>query len=92
VRTAYTYVDARYRDAFTTCTSAPCMAPNQTIPAATAFPAPAPRRFARARLGPPSGWQAALDFRALDDVPVNDLNSDARPLRRARREPGLRGN
>ena len=77
---AYTLLDASYRDAFLTCTAAPCAAANVTIPSGNKIPGIA-RTAAYASLGwaPPQGWRAALEVRSLSKVYVNDLNSDAAP-------------
>jgi len=75
---AYTRLDARYRDAFQTCTAAPCPAPNLTIPAGNRIPGIA-RDSLYGALGwvPPLGWRGGVEARALSKVWVNDANSDA---------------
>jgi len=75
---AYTWLDARYRDTFTTCTVTPCAAPNLTIPAGNAIPGLARQQFYGALAwAPPLGWRGGVDVRALSRVFVNDVNSDA---------------
>jgi iron complex outermembrane receptor protein len=75
---AYTWLDARYRDTFTTCTVTPCPAPNLTVPAGNGIPGLARQQFYSA-LGwaPPLGWRGGVEVRALSRVFVNDVNSDA---------------
>jgi len=75
---AYTWLNARYRDAFASCASTPCAAPNQTIPAGNHIPGTARSSlFAGLVWAPPIGWRAGVEVRALSRVPVNDVNSDA---------------
>ncbi len=75
---AYTWLDARYRDGFATCTGTPCAAPNQTIAAGTPMPGIARQSF-YAALGyaPLAGWRGGVEGRILSRVFVNDANSDA---------------
>jgi iron complex outermembrane recepter protein len=75
---AYTWLDARYRDTFMTCTVTPCAAPNLTIPAGNSIPGLARQQFYGALAWAPSlGWRGGIDLRALSRVFVNDSNSDA---------------
>jgi iron complex outermembrane receptor protein len=75
---AATWLNARYRDAFATCASTPCAAPNQTIPAGNRIPGTARSSlFAGLAWAPSVGWRAGVEIRALSRVPVNDANSDA---------------
>jgi len=75
---AATYLDARYRDTFQTCTATPCPAPNLTVPAGNRIPGLAQTAFYSALAwAPPLGWRAGVEFRALGKVYVNDVNSDA---------------
>lgn len=75
---ALTWLDARYRDAFLTCTATPCAAANQPVAAGNRIPG-----IARSALTgslawqPAGGWRLALEGRALSRVWVNDLNTDA---------------
>ena len=75
---SYTLLDARYRDSFTTCTAAPCAAPNLTIPADNRIPG-----IARTTVALEAGWRPAqglrggVEARYLSSVPVNDSNTDA---------------
>jgi iron complex outermembrane recepter protein len=75
---AYTWLDARYRDTFTTCNVTPCATPNLTVPAGNSIPGLARSMFYGA-LGwaPPLGWRGGIEARALSRVFVNDVNSDA---------------
>jgi iron complex outermembrane receptor protein len=75
---AWTWLDARYRDAFKTCTATPCAAANVSVAAGNRIPG-IPRSALYAALGwsPPSGWRGGIEARALSRVWVNDLNSDA---------------
>jgi iron complex outermembrane recepter protein len=75
---AYTWLDARYHDTFTTCTVTPCAAPNLTVPAGNAIPGLARQQFYTALAwAPPLGWRGGVEVRALSRVFVNDVNSDA---------------
>ena len=75
---AYTWLDARYNDAFKTCTATPCATPNVTIPAGNRIPG-----LARSALygalawALPQGWRGGIEGRVLSRVYVNDANSDA---------------
>ena len=75
---AFTWLDARYLDTFSTCTVTPCPTPNQTVPAGNSLPGLARQQFyAAVNWAPPLGWRGGIDFRALSSVFVNDANSDA---------------
>jgi iron complex outermembrane receptor protein len=75
---AATYLDARYRDTFMTCTATPCPTPNLTVPAGNRIPGVAQTAFYSALAwAPPLGLRAGVEFRALGKVYVNDANSDA---------------
>jgi iron complex outermembrane receptor protein len=78
VQAAYTFISARYRDAFLTCTATPCATPNVLVASGNFIPG-IPRQSFYAGLSwePPSGWRARVEFRALSKVYVNDVNSDA---------------
>jgi iron complex outermembrane recepter protein len=77
---AATWLDARYRESFTTCTVTPCAVPNLTVPAGNRIPGLA-RSMLHTALAwaPPLGWRAGVEARALSRVVVNDANSDAAP-------------
>ena len=75
---AYTWLDARYRESFTTCTGTPCSTPNLTVPAGNRIPGIAASSLYAALLwAPPLGWRAGVEARVLSSVYVNDANSDA---------------
>jgi iron complex outermembrane receptor protein len=75
---AWTWLDARYRDAFATCTATPCATPNTTIPAGNRIPGVARTAlYAALAWTPPQGWRGAIEGRVLSRVWVNDVNSDA---------------
>jgi iron complex outermembrane receptor protein len=75
---AYTLLDARYVDAYQTCATTPCAAPNLTIPAGNGIPGVARSAvYASMAWEPPAGWRAGVEGRALSRVFVNDSNSDA---------------
>jgi iron complex outermembrane receptor protein len=75
---AWTWLDARYRDAFTTCAGTPCPAPTVTIPAGNRIPGVARSAFnAGLNWVPATGWRGGIEARALSRVYVNDANSDA---------------
>lgn len=78
-RLAYTWLDARYLDAFATCTAAPCTTP-QTITAGGLMPG-LPRSQLSASLNwtAKQGWQGGLSMRALGRVMADDLNTSAAP-------------
>jgi len=75
---AYTWIDARYRDAFMTCTATPCAVPNVPIAGGSRIPGIA-RQSLYGAFGwlPALGWRGGVEARALSRVYVNDLNNDA---------------
>jgi iron complex outermembrane receptor protein len=77
---AYTLLDATYREAYVTCLTTPCAAPNRTVAAGSRIPGIA-RSNLYAALGwhPPAGWQAGIDARAASAVYADDINSQAAP-------------
>jgi iron complex outermembrane receptor protein len=77
-RVAYTALDARYRDAFATCSATPCTTPTQVIAAGSRIPGLAKSSlFAGLYWVPPRGWRGGVELRAVSKVVVNDANSDA---------------
>jgi iron complex outermembrane receptor protein len=75
---AYTLLDARYRNAFTTCTVSPCATPNLNVPAGSRIPGVARSSlYGALAWAPPRGWRAGVEARALSRVWVNDVNTDA---------------
>jgi iron complex outermembrane receptor protein len=77
---AATWLDARYRETFTTCSGTPCLTPNLTVPAGNRIPGVA-RSVLHGALAwaPALGWRAGAQARALSRVWVNDANSDFAP-------------
>jgi iron complex outermembrane recepter protein len=77
---AQTWLDARYRDAFATCSATPCTVPTQLIPAGNRIPGIA-RSVSAAEVAwqPAQGWQAGVELRRSSRVYVNDANTDAAP-------------
>ncbi len=80
VQLAQTWLDARYRDAFATCSAAPCTAAAQVVPAGNRIPGIA-RSMSALELAwtPARGWQGGVEVRRSSAVPVNDSNTDAAP-------------
>ncbi|HSV36278.1 MAG TPA: TonB-dependent receptor [Ramlibacter sp.] len=80
IQLAQTWLDARYRDAFATCTGTPCTTPTLLIPAGHRIPGTArAMTAAEAAWAPPRGWRAGADIRHSSRVHVNDANSEAAP-------------
>jgi len=75
---SYTWLDARYRDAFMSCAASPCAVANLAIPAGNRIPGIA-RSALAAEMGwrPAKGWRGGVEARYLSSVSVNDSNSDA---------------
>lgn len=77
---AATWLDARYRDGFLTCTATPCAAANQAVAADNRIPGIARTAvYGALTWQPVSAWRTGLEARALSKVYVNDLNNDAAP-------------
>ena len=73
---AYTYLDATYTDAYSTCTAAPCAVPQVLVPAGSRLPGvPRSDAFAALNFGEDVGPQASVSAQSISAVPVNDLNS-----------------
>ena len=74
---AYTWIDARYRDAF--CSPTPCT-PASQVAAGNRLPG-IPRHSLFAALGwmPPQGWHAGAELRVLSRVYANDSNRARAP-------------
>ena len=77
---AYTYLNARYTDAYFTCSAAPCPAPDVLVGRGNAIPSVA-RSTLYADVGwkPITGWQAGIEVRAASQMYVDDINSQAAP-------------
>jgi iron complex outermembrane recepter protein len=80
---AYTYVDAYYSDAYSTCVAAPCTA--ATVPGGTSnrvlvnagnrLPGvPKHNAYAALHWGEELGWHASVSGQYISDVAVNDVN------------------
>ncbi len=70
---AYTWLDARYRDAF--CSPSPCSTDN-TVAADNRIPGIAPHAlFAAFGWVLPEGWRAGAELRALGRIEANDRNT-----------------
>ncbi|MDR7335129.1 TonB-dependent receptor [Roseateles asaccharophilus] len=77
---AATWLDARYRDGFVTCTATPCAAASTPIAAGNRIPGIARTSlFGALTWQPMGGWRIGAEARALSKVYVNDLNNDAAP-------------
>jgi len=77
---AATWLDARYRDGFLTCTATPCAAANSQVNADNRIPGIAKTSLYGALTWQPAGgWRLGVEGRALGKVWVNDLNTDAAP-------------
>ena len=77
---AATALNANYRDAFLTCTAAPCAAANVLVPSGNRIPGIARGAlFASLNWAPPTGWRSGVEGRYVSAVAVNDLNTDAAP-------------
>jgi iron complex outermembrane receptor protein len=77
---AATWLDARYRDGFVTCTATPCAAASTPIAAGNRIPGIARTSlFGALTWQPAGGWRVGAEARALSKVYVNDLNNDAAP-------------
>jgi iron complex outermembrane receptor protein len=78
LQASYTWLDARYRESFLTCTASPCAAPNLPVPAGNRIPGIARTALTlEAGWRPALGWRGGFEARYLSEVPVNDINSDA---------------
>ena len=78
LQAAYTWLDATFRSAFSTCVGTPCT-PTR-VAAGTRIPG-IPRQDVHVALqwGGERGWRASLGGDYVDTVPVNDLGSDRAP-------------
>ena len=74
---AYTWLDAKYLDAF--CSPSPC-APESRVPTGNRIPGIAKQSlFASFGFVPPEGWRAGADLRVLGRVQANDGNTASAP-------------
>jgi iron complex outermembrane recepter protein len=75
---ALTALNAKYDDAFKTCTTVPCIAPTTVVAAGNKLPGvPANSAYAEAKWTHPSGFSAAIEAKHQSKIYVNDLNTDA---------------
>ena len=78
LQAAYTLLDARYRDAFTTCNASPCVVPTVQVPVGNRIPGVAGSSgYAELVYSPERGWRGGLEARHAGKVWVDDANSDA---------------
>lgn len=78
---AATWLDATYRDAFTTCGPPPCFTPTVPVGAGNRIPG-IPKSMLYAELAwkkPVWGVETALEVRRVSSVYVNDVNDDTAP-------------
>jgi len=74
---AYTYLDATYRDAFSTCIATPCTAATK-VPVNAGNRLPGISRnnvYGTVRFGHEGGWYASVNAQYLTDVMANDVNT-----------------
>jgi iron complex outermembrane receptor protein len=77
---AYTYVDATYQDAYTTCVAAPCATPTVVVNAGNRLPGvPKNNVYANLTWGHELGWHAGVNGQYVSGVAVNDLNTVSAP-------------
>ena len=75
---AYTRLDARYREAFATCSATPCTTPTLAIASGNRIPGVAGSSlYGRLAWNPVRGWRGGVEMQALSRVFVDDANSDA---------------
>ena len=73
-----TALNAKYDDAFKTCTTVPCIAPTTVVAAGNKLPGvPANSAYAEAKWTHPEGFSAAIEAKHQSKIYVNDLNTDA---------------
>ncbi len=74
---ALTALNAKYDDAFKTCTTVPCTVPTTVVAAGNKLPGlPANSVYAEAKWTHPSGFSAAIEAKHQSKIYVNDLNTD----------------
>ena len=77
---AHTWLDARYREDFASCSATPCFVPTQVVPAGHRIPGTAQSITAiEAVWQPARGWRAGAELRRSSRVYVNDANTEAAP-------------
>lgn len=78
ITSAYTYMLARYKDGFLTCTSTPCAAANVPVAAGNLMPG-LPKQQVFVKLDWEPGWansKFSLEAQHTGSVQVNDLNTE----------------
>ncbi|MFN7856162.1 MAG: TonB-dependent receptor family protein, partial [Acidovorax sp.] len=81
VTPAFTWMDARYRDGFATCTAAPCSSPSVAVSAGNRLPGLA-KQQGYVQLAWEPGWAGSvftLEVMHTGRMAVNDANTDAAP-------------
>jgi iron complex outermembrane receptor protein len=77
---AYTLVDATYSDAYHTCLTTPCAAPNTLVRAGSRLPGvPKNNLYADLRWGQDLGWSAGVNGQYVTAIAVNDVNTVSAP-------------
>ncbi|MDO9452043.1 MAG: TonB-dependent receptor [Stagnimonas sp.] len=77
---AYTHLHAEVTEAYRTCASVPCTTAQVEVARGNRLPGVAQGQwFSRLRYAPQPEWQLAAEYRYLDAVPVNDINSESAP-------------
>lgn len=75
---SYTYLDARFLDAFATCATSPCGTPSVSVAAGSRIPGVArTQAFAALAWSADAGWDAQLQGQWVGGMPVNNVG-DAR--------------
>ncbi len=73
-----TALDAKYDQAFKTCTVAPCTAPTTVVNSGNKLPGvPSASAFVEAKWTTANGVMTAIEIKQQSKIYVNDLNSDA---------------
>jgi iron complex outermembrane receptor protein len=76
---AATYLDAKFKDSFATCTVTPCASPNAIVNAGNRIPG-VPNYTIYGELAwrhPALGFSGAIEARWVGKVPANDVNTDS---------------
>src|SRR5690606_20797570 len=76
---AYTWLDARFLDAFPICSGSGCTDPATLVDAGSAIPGVAKQQLFTRLQWQQGAWTAALDMQALSRVSVNDPGSARAP-------------
>ena len=76
--TAYTLLDARYRDPFVTCNASPCTVPNVVVPVGDRIPGVAAQSaYTQLDYTPVRGVRGGVEARRSGKVYVDDADSDS---------------